>query len=147
MGQYIRVPLDIETRHETLRLARLLSIPVSEAVCALIRFMVWGDLNADEERVACIDPDDLDAITRQPGFSRAAQNMGLIRFVDGGVDPAIQVLTDLVDEQTFAVRRKELEADRERKRLAKQFRQNSAGIPSEFRRGEESRAKQRNLSK
>ena len=128
MGQYIRVPLDIETRHETLRLARMLAIPVAEAVCTLIRFMVWGDLNAEENRMASIDPVDLDVITRQPGFSRAAQSMGMIQVLSGSADPVIRILTDLVDEQTFAVRKLEMAADAERKRIARA----SAGCPTDI---------------
>jgi hypothetical protein len=130
MGQYVRVPIDIENRVETLRLARILEITTELAVLLLLRFMIWADKNADEDRVIAVDICSLDAVVGHPSFSAAATTCDLLFDIGSPDAPKIKITTDLVDSQTFAVRLVEAEKEAERKREARA----SGGHPPDSRR-------------
>jgi len=143
MGQFIRVPIDLETRVECLSLARKLAVPPELAAIILFRFSVWADQNADEGRfVKGVDAIGVDAAVRFEGFYKAAEDVGLLWSGGTDDDPEVQITTHLVHPETWRVRVKKLQADADRKRQdrANGVRRKSAGNPPDVQRGEDSRA-------
>lgn len=115
MGQYIRTPIDMETRMETLRLARALAVPIETAMCLLFRFMVWADQNCDgQRRVDGVDAAQVDAVVRHPGFAAAAEAGGILFMSGTEYRPEVTATTDLVHPETRLVRMKKLEQEAQR---------------------------------
>ena len=117
MGQYVRLPIDLETRVETLRLARALRIAPAEVAILFFRFTCWADANADgEKRVIGVDGGAVDAVVKHAGFFAAAAAAGMVQEVGSDETPEVIIFTDLVSSETWAVRLAQMDAEAERKR-------------------------------
>ncbi len=111
MGQYIRLPLDIETRKETFTLSNALGISRAETIMLLIRFLAWCDQNADFKKVVTgVTKDQVDEIVRHEGFSEAVEHSRMVMFNAN----YMQVQTDLLHHETQSVRLEKREKNTKR---------------------------------
>ncbi len=84
-GDWIKMRSDLHREAEVMQMTRILGLDCFEVVGRLFAFWCWADTQTTDGRLRLSVPEDVDGVTKTPGFAAAMIEVGWLKNTPSGL--------------------------------------------------------------